>query len=288
MSEPRPPIPEETKREVRQRCHFGCVFCGLPVYEYDHIEEWAEVHSHDPSQITLLCPTHHAEKSRGLRTREQVSAANDSPFNRGRGITAPYGLHFGGAAAVSMNIGTDSFRSTSHLFPIVIDNWPVVAFIRDGSEIGLWLDLVDELNLPRVIIRNNELVMRSDAWDITFEGQRLTVRDDRGRVFLRIRFTPPASITIERARILKNGVWIEVFPSEVRIANSVRMSGNRWDGEMGFTVGYCPDFIQPIGFLRFHTPRFGSEVLGLLRGPALNADEEPDSGEDGSDVRGGA
>ncbi len=38
----RPKIPLPIQREVRQRCGFGCVICGLPLYDYDHIIGWAE------------------------------------------------------------------------------------------------------------------------------------------------------------------------------------------------------------------------------------------------------
>lgn len=34
-------IPLPIQREVRQRCGFGCVICGMPLYEYEHMEEWA-------------------------------------------------------------------------------------------------------------------------------------------------------------------------------------------------------------------------------------------------------
>src|SRR5690348_15018177 len=40
--EPRPPITEEKKRQIRKRCGFGCIFCGRPLYEYHHI------HGYDP------------------------------------------------------------------------------------------------------------------------------------------------------------------------------------------------------------------------------------------------
>ncbi|WP_198036130.1 hypothetical protein [Salegentibacter sp. T436] len=59
-------IPLPIQREVRQRCGFGCVICGLPLYEYEHMEEWAKVKRHDAEEITLLCDRHHREKTAGL------------------------------------------------------------------------------------------------------------------------------------------------------------------------------------------------------------------------------
>jgi hypothetical protein len=55
-------IPEPVKREVRQRCGFGCVICGKPLYDYDHKLGFSKVRRHVAEQITLLCPTHHADE----------------------------------------------------------------------------------------------------------------------------------------------------------------------------------------------------------------------------------
>lgn len=55
----RPPIPAKIKRLVRQRCGFGCVICGSPIYEYDHIVNWSETHHHKAEELTLLCSKHH-------------------------------------------------------------------------------------------------------------------------------------------------------------------------------------------------------------------------------------
>lgn len=87
-------IPLPIQREVRQRCGFGCVICGLPLYEYEHMEEWAIVKRHVADEITLLCDQHHREKTGGLLPVEVVRAANKSPFNLKEGNSKPYNLHF--------------------------------------------------------------------------------------------------------------------------------------------------------------------------------------------------
>lgn len=69
-------IPRPIQREVRQRCGFGCVICGTPLYEYEHMEEWAEVKRHVAEEITLLCDKHHKEKTNGWLPKEDVRKAN--------------------------------------------------------------------------------------------------------------------------------------------------------------------------------------------------------------------
>ena len=49
-------IPEAIKREVRQRCGFGCVICGFGFYDYEHFDpDFADAKFHDPNGMTLLC-----------------------------------------------------------------------------------------------------------------------------------------------------------------------------------------------------------------------------------------
>jgi trigger factor len=39
MNDPSRAIPEPIMREVRRRCGFDCVLCGLSLYEYERMEE---------------------------------------------------------------------------------------------------------------------------------------------------------------------------------------------------------------------------------------------------------
>jgi hypothetical protein len=74
-------IPEPIKREVRQRCGFGCIICGFPLYEHDHMKEWALVQEHVAEDLTLLCDKHHKEVTNGFLPREKVIEANENPYN---------------------------------------------------------------------------------------------------------------------------------------------------------------------------------------------------------------
>ena len=84
-------IPLPVQHEVRQRCGFGCVVCGLPLYQYDHLLGWANVHRHLAGEITLLCDQHHREKGAGLLPNEVIIEANRIPHNLKTGVSKPYG-----------------------------------------------------------------------------------------------------------------------------------------------------------------------------------------------------
>lgn len=105
----RPRIPSDIKRQVRQRCGFGCVICGRPLYQYDHLVPWSEVEEHEPDNLVLLCDQHHREKTSGLLPIEQVIEANEAPANLATGVSSPYDLHYGGhdcEALIGSNVHT--------------------------------------------------------------------------------------------------------------------------------------------------------------------------------------
>ena len=81
-------IPEETKREVRARCGFGCVICGVTVTEYEHFyPDFAEAKVHDANCIALLCPTHHGLVTKGVLPKEQIAAGSKDPAAKQAGFS---------------------------------------------------------------------------------------------------------------------------------------------------------------------------------------------------------
>ena len=116
---PREDIPLPMQRKVRQRCGFGCVICGLPLYEYDHIFGWADTREHMAEEITLLCDKHHREKTSGLLPVEMVIEANSSPHNLRSGVSKPYDLHFSGSEC-EISIGGNRFTARDQGYDTLI------------------------------------------------------------------------------------------------------------------------------------------------------------------------
>jgi hypothetical protein len=83
----RPKIPEAVRRRVRQRCLFGCRVCGVALFHYDHIEEYAEVLAHTADDITLLCANHHQMKTSGRLSKVYFLERNANPVNRDHDFT---------------------------------------------------------------------------------------------------------------------------------------------------------------------------------------------------------
>src|SRR4051794_27995797 len=101
-------IPEHTKRAVRKRCGFGCVVCGLPIYHYDHIDEFATVRQHDSYNLALLCPNHHQDKSSGRLSKAAVKHHVASPANKAGSFTSGHWLSLVGEGCL-FRVGASTY-----------------------------------------------------------------------------------------------------------------------------------------------------------------------------------
>jgi len=217
-------IPLPIQREVRQRCGFGCVVCGLPLYDYDHLLGWANVHRHVADEITLLCVQHHREKGNGLLTSAMIEAANKNPHNLREGVSRPYDLHYSGDECEIL-VGGNSFSTKvggygTVLLAVSVDNTPLLAFVLGDGHLLLNLNVFDEYNQLVLCIGNNQLLQSSGNWDIQLVGQNLVVREAERKILIDISFEPPGRIVINRGRFLRNGVEILVRPDRAVVANT--------------------------------------------------------------------
>lgn len=223
----RPEIPLPMQREIRQRCGFGCVICGLPLYEYEHMLGWANVKEHVAEDITLLCDRHHRERTGGLLPIEEVRRANADPYNLRTGVSKPYDLHYSGASCEA-NIGGNTFTTADAgygtvMVPVSVDGIVLLGFILAEGHLLLNMVLFDESNELVLHIRNNELVYRPDAWDIELIGRQLIVREASRKILIDIVFEVPNRIVIARGRFLCNGVEILVRPDHLLITNNATL-----------------------------------------------------------------
>ncbi|WP_440879035.1 hypothetical protein [Vibrio natriegens] len=263
-------IPLPIQREVRQRCGFGCVICGLPLYEYEHMEEWAVVKRHVADEITLLCDQHHREKTGGLLPVEVVRAANSDPFNLKEGNSKPYNLHFAGTEA-TIEIGSNSFTCKDNgygtaMVPVSVDGTPLIGLILADGHLLLNLVIFDEYNVPVLHIKNNQLFYSTSPWDIQLVGKKLTIREAHKKILFEIEFFPPNRAVINRGRLLRNGVEILIRPSNILVTNnSTLLSGNHAHNCYGgLIIGYHD---KPVGgFIALqNVPRYLGDRTDALK-----------------------
>lgn len=259
-------IPLAIQREVRQRCGFGCVICGLPLFDYDHLLGWANVHRHRADEITLLCDMHHREKGAGFLTSEAVEAANRDPHNLRTGVSKPYDLHYSGSECeIAIGGNTFSARDMGYgtvLIPVSIDQTALIGFILGDGHLLLTLNLFDEYNDLILRIRNNHLFYSVSPWDIRLVGRNLVIREAERRILVDMTFEPPNRIIINRGRLLHNGVQILIHPDRVVIANDGgKLSRNVFrNAPVGIVIG--PHEGPPVGMIRL--PRVNRYVYESL------------------------
>lgn len=257
MSDDRPPIPEPIKREVRRRCAFGCVICGLPLYEYDHLVPYSEVGEHHAANLILLCDQHHREKTNGLLPIQQVADASRNPANAQRGESAAYRLHYAQSECVA-DLGSNVYvwpelGEGMMTAPVVVDDTPIVLFRMQDGHLLLTVQLFDEDNEMLVQILDNELVYSIDQWDVQFEGLQLTVRAAHREIFVRMRFEPPSRVEIDRGHIWRNGVEMEIWPDKFIVMPGFTLSGNQGvHCPLGLAIGDHPSIG---GMFSFRSPR---------------------------------
>lgn len=245
-------IPHKIKREVRQRCGFGCVICGMPLYEYEHMEGWANVHRHVADEITLLCDRHHREKTGGLLPLTSVREANAKPFNKRDEVSKPYDLHFTGddfAAYIGGNVFKGNLSRPPNstpweypvIIPVLIDGIPIVSFSIGDGHIFLNMVAFDEYNIPFLQIIENQLVYSTQPWDIELVGRKLTVRQSQKEILIEIEFMPPSAVAITRGKILCNGVEVLVREKHIFVVNNGSMfMMNIVESAVGLCIGNIP------------------------------------------------
>jgi hypothetical protein len=278
---PTRPIPADVKRRVRQRCGFGCVICGLPIYEYDHMEGWAETHRHVAEEITLLCDRHHREKTVGLLPLERVVSANENPFNITSGVSSPYSLHYSGGSSRIVVGGNESVaEADADHFGVLIDGVVIVGFRFEDGQALLNMQLFDELNDLALQIFDNELIYSSGPWDIEFTGRRLIIRSEPRDIFIDTVFEVPSTVRIERGRLLLNGVELKIRPDSVLLVNTnATYSGGYTEGPpAALSVGVRPPGIRA-AFSSYGVPRYRVERSEA----AYNFDVDLSSGQQADD-----
>ncbi len=178
-------IPEDIKRAVRQASGFGCVICGLSLYQYDHIDPpWAEARQHRPEDICLLCPNDHERKTKGLLSIEDIRAAYGSPAAKSRGYSRDPEFRTC-RRPLTVRLGNVVFNDPGHVLRIAGQDLLAVEDLEEGR-VGLsgrFFDRKDRLILE---IARNEWRTFAGNWDVERSGKSILIREEYHRRSLRV------------------------------------------------------------------------------------------------------
>ncbi|CAM3902085.1 HNH endonuclease [Shewanella aquimarina] len=80
-------IPPAVRAQIRKEAGYGCVFCGNPFVDYEHIDpEFKDAKIHDPDKMTLLCSGCHDNVTQRRWSKKRVWAAKAEPFAKKEGF----------------------------------------------------------------------------------------------------------------------------------------------------------------------------------------------------------
>lgn len=217
-------IPEDIKRQVRQRCGYGCVICGGAIIEYEHVRpEFAKAKAHDPHGIALLCPICHAKKTRNFLSVRRVLEAMENPASKATGFAFSELEHHTSHPYVVLG-GT---TLTNCRTPIQITGIPVIRVERAEMAQGpyqLSANFFDERGVPSLFIDRNEWRVSADAWDVEAVGGKITVRTGPGEIALQLLLDPGRGVVVERMRMHCAGYLVEAHAGHLEI---ISRGGNR-------------------------------------------------------------
>jgi len=225
-------IPEPVKRKVRQNSGFGCIFCGIWIYQYEHFNpDFKDAATHNPTRICLLCGTDHQIVTSKLITKKQVEDQYKKPIALSRGYANAF-LRLNTRFYVAL--GRIFFTETGEL--LKVEGKPLLSISQPTKDEPLKLNakFYDDKSNLILEIKNNELRGFTSSWDIEQTGTRTTIRRNQREIVLQINIIPPDVIEIERINMRygsskiftnsetgriyiqsKNGAIIDLFKSQI-------------------------------------------------------------------------
>lgn len=176
-------IPEDIKREVRRRCGFGCVVCGVGIIEYEHVEpEFKDCIEHDSNNIVLLCPSCHSRVTRKFWNKDAIKLASKNPKCLQTGFT---GDIFTFTKWPSIVLGGAWISGVA--VPISIKGNPLFIFEPpedEGQPFRVSAFFLDNTGSQTLRILRNEWVASSENWDLEYVGGRLRIYESKKTIKL--------------------------------------------------------------------------------------------------------
>lgn len=213
-------IPEDVKRQVRQRCGYGCVICGTSIVEYEHVRpEFAKAKAHDPQAIALLCPTCHAKKTRNFLSVGKILKAMERPIAKTSGYA--FSELEDHASHPYVVLGGMTLKNCPT--PVQVRGMPLISIEQaeqDGGPYQLSASFFDEKGIPSLFIRRNEWQVAANLWDVEAIGGKITVRTGPGEIALQMQLAPGEGVVIQRLRMHCGGYLFEANQDQLDVISA--------------------------------------------------------------------
>lgn len=199
-------IRSDVKRNVRQRCGFGCVVCGLGIIQYEHIDpEFHEAQQHEPEKIALLCPQCHAKVTTRFWSKEKIKIAMSNPKCKSQGFTKEV-FDFCGGHPI-LQFGGMTLKNCP--IPIEVGGLPLFKIEKpevNGGPFRLSGIFCDNNGNQTLQIVENEWVASTNNWDVEVSGGSIVIREAHKKIHLRLKVEPPNKLIVERLSMSLKGL----------------------------------------------------------------------------------
>lgn len=224
-------IPAKVRREVRKRDGFGCIFCRVPIIDYEHVDPpYVDAKEHKADSITLLCPTCHRKVTGNQISKDLVKKAMANPAARQAGAvgdkiffcdTHPT-VTLGGAKFVRCNI------------PLKYNEEDIIAINEEDGKYLLNAKLWDSDGNQTLTIKNNEWQVSTDKiWDLTVIGNTINIHEGARSPSLIIRVINNNEFIIERIEMIINNFKISGNQETLTINNNKIIAMHSTDSYIG-------------------------------------------------------
>ncbi len=228
-------IRDAVKREVRKRCGFGCVRCGLAFFDYEHFDpDFKDAKEHRAEGITLLCMQCNQKRARGTLSVETVAAANAAPKCLEQGF-ASESFDFG---SDPMQVAFAGVTFTNCPTLIEVNGFPLLS-VRGPEEPGAPYRLsgffADDTGDITLKIEDNVWSAGADNWDVECEGPLITIRNGPRLISLVLRQEPPKRLVVERIDMAFEGIRLRGKDDVLEVS----FDGKSWCAWTGCNMVDC-------------------------------------------------
>ncbi|MFM0062946.1 hypothetical protein [Paraburkholderia aspalathi] len=228
-------IPSDVKREVRKRCGFGCVRCGIALYDYEHFDpDFKDATEHKVDGITLLCMQCNQKRARGTLSVETVRAANENPKCLQQGFSSE-SFDFG-VDPVEVAFAGVTFTGCRTL--IEVNDCPLLSIDapqEQGQPFRMSGWFADENGEITLSIKDNVWSVGADNWDVECVGPRITIRKGKGDISLVLRQEPPKRMVVEQLNMQFEGVYLRGTTDVLETS----FNGKNWSKFSSVSMSNC-------------------------------------------------
>ncbi|PZU58584.1 MAG: hypothetical protein DI547_09590 [Sphingobium sp.] len=212
-----PDLPADARAELRYRCGFGCVRCGVTIYQYLALPIVRDRKADDPPEPTMMCPTCHRLVEEERLTPSQVHVFHANPVARQRHFSRDR-LPFSNDLPELAVGGSRAVRDTP--IPLALEGEPLLLFAPPRQGVGatrISVRLGSGNGEAAQIIDGNEWLITDGSWSFAYRGDRYFVTEARGDGLAVLRIVQRNRIAVEHLRTNLRGRRIEATPDWVEV-----------------------------------------------------------------------